>query len=264
MQAADLWRRQRALVTAVRRLLLQWLKRGRGQREAHGRRRDRTALAFLPAGGPAPFAPADVPVEQQRPCDAWRGAGRHKISSVLARPRRRFTGAGIAATARLVHNTAASQSRRRSPSKGRCPGTCTNHRFGAAAAATQLCWNTPCTQTTRSRRTPCPPPWPATTTRKRRHCRPSSCRPRAPALCVPRRSPPRPSDAASRRQVEPSLARRVPSPSPSCALRCASREPSPPSGRHRSPSPPPRTCAAHFSRRGPNGTHVIVRWPRVV
>ena len=40
-------------VTAVRRLLLQWLKRGRGQREARGRRRDRTALAFQPRGSGA-------------------------------------------------------------------------------------------------------------------------------------------------------------------------------------------------------------------
>ena len=63
-------------VAAVRWLLLQWLKRGRGQCEAHGRRRDKTALAFQPEA-PAPLAPVDVSAEPkavlQRVAERWPG-----------------------------------------------------------------------------------------------------------------------------------------------------------------------------------------------
>ena len=52
---------QRARAAAVRWLLHQCLKRGRGQCEARGRR-DKTALAFQPEA-PAPLAPVDVAVE---------------------------------------------------------------------------------------------------------------------------------------------------------------------------------------------------------
>ena len=77
-------------VTAVRRLLLQWLKRGRGQREARGRRRDRTALAFLPAGGSGAVCPGRrvnrTKAVLQRVAECWPGfpshVGSHEVQPV--------------------------------------------------------------------------------------------------------------------------------------------------------------------------------------
>ena len=93
---------QRARAAAVRWLLHQWLKRGRGQCEAHGRRRDKTALAFQPEAL-APLAPVDV-VSRRQSYDAWRSAGRDKIvnSGVLARHRCRFTAVRTARRVRAL------------------------------------------------------------------------------------------------------------------------------------------------------------------
>ena len=120
-------------VTAVRWLLHQWLNRGRGQCEARGRRRDKTALAFQPEA-PAPLAPVDVSAELRQSYNAWRSAGRDKIVNSGVGPKTSMPVHSCANSASCVR-IAASENLYRSAANGSCPCTCPTR--GAPTASAQ-------------------------------------------------------------------------------------------------------------------------------
>ena len=144
------------------------------QWEAHGRRRDRTALAFLPsprlrAVGRGRRVDSRRLV-LRRVAERWPG-GASRRREARSPP----TGANSCkgAASRLWGAPLRLRAFRSPLHTVAAPALGQNHRCRRACAEPQLCWSTRCEKTTRSRRTPCPPPCRTTTTPRRPHSHPS-------------------------------------------------------------------------------------------